>query len=527
MEEIIRLALSYLIGLWRYRWFTLAIATVICPIGWVYVATLPDQYQAGARVYVDTDSVLTPLLRGLTIETNDSRRIHMMTRILFSRDNMEKLARMTDLDLRAKTPHDMDRLVSRLQGSVRLYPAGDNIYKIAFNDSKPELAKRVVQSMLTMFVESNLGANREDQDTAQQFLMREIKSYEQRLDEADTKLREFKLRNLDVLSQKGSYYDRLAAARHDLAAAKEQLKLSTKRKDELTEQLKKVGQEGYDQWMEEAAKSATAPTEKRIKELQDQVDNLLLRFTDRHPDVIAVREMIAQLKTKAKEQREDFFAALRAQATSDQEASSANINNPVYQQMRLVLSEAQADIAAQKAKIATLTQRVAQLGHAIDEGLKLDNERKQLTRNYGLLKSNYHALTSRLEQARLTRQVDTSADTVRFRVLDPPKVPQKPSGPNRVLLSSMVFGAALAAGLAVAFLLSQLRPVFEDRRQLNDALGIPVLGSINMIWTGAAKKKQRLTNLAFASGAAVLVVAYGLVLAAFFLDLNPLAKLIA
>jgi hypothetical protein len=194
--------------------------------------------------------------------------------------------------------------------------------------------------------------------------------------------------------------------------------------------------------------------------------------------------------------------------------------------MRLVLSQAQADIAAQQAKVAALTKQVTDLGHAIDEGLKVDLEEKQLNRDYGILQSNYHALTQRLEQARLTRQVDTSVDTVRFRVLDPPKVPQKPSGPNRILLSSVLFGVALLAGLGIAFLLAQLRPVFEDRRQLNEALGMPVLGSINMIWTDTEKKKRRVTNFAFAGGTAALVAAYSVVIAVFVLDLDPLAKLV-
>jgi hypothetical protein len=89
-----------------------------------------------------------------------------------------------------------------------------------------------------------------------------------------------------------------------------------------------------------------------------------------------------------------------------------------------------------------------------------------------------------------------------------------------------VFGVALLAGLGIAFVLSQLRPVFEDRRQLNEALGIPVLGSVNMLWTDTEKKKRRVTNLAFAGGTAALVGAYAVVIAVFVLDLNPFAKLV-
>ena len=532
MQEIIRLALSYLNGIWRYRWPALALAAVICPIGWAFVATLPDQYEASARVFVDTDSVLTPLLRGLAIEQNDNRRVYMMTNVLFSRENMEKLARMTDLDLRAKTPQDMDKLVADLKDRVSLKLEGNNIYDITFEDAKPDLAKRVVQSMLTMFVEGNLGDSRQDQDSAEQFLRREIKGYEQRLAEAERKLKDFKTRNFNVLSDKGSYYERLKSVNDDLNIAQQQLQFSVKRREGLSKELEQVEKEGkvldqyqYDQSLGKSADDLTLPIEERVKQLQSQLDDLLLKYTDRHPDVIALRDSIARLKVKAETERKEFLAQ-KAAESSEGQPSSALADNPLYQQMRLRLSEAQADAAAQQSRVEDLTKQIANLQNAIDRGLKIETEQKQLNRDYEVIRKNYTELTGRLEQARLTRQADTSVDTVRFRILDPPKVPQKPTGPNRVAFSSAIFGAALIAGLGLALLLSQLRPVFGDRRELNETFGIPVLGSINMIWTEIQTKKRKVTNLAFAGGAVALLLAYGLVVTVFFLDLNPFAKML-
>ncbi|MGB5834182.1 MAG: Wzz/FepE/Etk N-terminal domain-containing protein, partial [Thiohalocapsa sp.] len=221
MQEIIRIALFSLSGIWRYRWYVLIIAALVSPIGWAYVASLPDEYRSNARVYVDTDSVLTPLLRGLAIQTNDGQRVRMMTGILFGRENMEKLARMTDMDLRANTPEEMDDLVKDLKKRVSLKQTGGNIYQISFKDQSPELAKRVVQSMLTIFVESNLGSSRQDQDSAERFLQREIKDYERRLIESERKLKDFKMRNVDMLSEKGTFYDRLKDSRNALTAAQD------------------------------------------------------------------------------------------------------------------------------------------------------------------------------------------------------------------------------------------------------------------------------------------------------------------
>ena len=349
MQEILRLAFQYLDGIWRHRWYALAVALIASPIGWFYTASLPDQYVAQARVFVDTDSVLTPLLSGLALQTSDSRRVTMMTNVLFSRDNMEKLARMTDMDLRAKTPQQMDDLVKELKDRVSLVRQGDNIYTIAFQDRSPDLAKRVVQSMLTIFVESNLGSSRQDQDSAERFLQREVKDYERRLIEGERKMKEFKMRNMDILSDRGSYYSRLQAARSSLKRAEDGVRSATRRRDQLTDQVAMTEDAGsssadYADYVEDALKTHLAEVDQRIRDGQKQLDDLLLRYTDIHPDVVAMRAAVARLKGQREEEKKAFLA--KQDRTAVVKSLSAN---PIYQQLRLRLSEAESEIGAQQA----------------------------------------------------------------------------------------------------------------------------------------------------------------------------------
>lgn len=521
MQEILRLIFTHLSGIWRYRWLALIIATVACPIGWVYVATLPDVYQSDARVYVDTDSVLTPLIRGLVVQTDESRRVSLMTRVLFSRENMEKLARMTDMDLRAKTPKQMDELIIDLKSKVRLDHAGSNIYRINFEDTSPDLAKRVVQSMLTIFVESNLGSARQDQDSAEQFLQREIKDYERRIIEADRKLKNFKLRNLDFVTSKGGYYNRLKSAKDGHLAAKEQLSLANKRREELEGQMEGVQAESdeiqkqqYQEWLDASVKAVTAIHDERIQGAEMQVDEFLLKYTDLHPEVMALRSTIERLKARREAERTEFISL------QTRGKSVADFDSPLYQEMRLRLSEAEAEVATQEAQVENLAAKIVELQRTVDNVLQIEAEQQQLDRDLQILGQNHNKLLERLEKARLTRQVDSNVDSVRFRTLDPPKIPREPSGPNRMALSSGVFGGALAGGIAIAFLLSLLRPVFGDRRQLNEAVGLPVLGSVNMIWTPVQKRKRRVVNLAFGIGFLGLVSTYALVLTVFSLRID-------
>ena len=119
MRELYEQLITYLKGIWRYRWFMMLVIWVVCIVGWGVVYQMPDKYESSARVHVDTQSMLQPLLRGLTISTNSGQRVQLVTRTLLSRPNLEKLARMTDLDLVALTPTDMETVAGRPEWRYR------------------------------------------------------------------------------------------------------------------------------------------------------------------------------------------------------------------------------------------------------------------------------------------------------------------------------------------------------------------------------------------------------------------------
>jgi hypothetical protein len=138
----------------------------------------------------------------------------------------------------------------------------------------------------------------------------------------------------------------------------------------------------------------------------------------------------------------------------------------------------------------------------------------QLNRDYQVNQSNYQKLLERRETAKLSGDLSSATDMLTFRVIDPPTVPLTPAGPNRPRLFSIVFAGALLAGLAVALLLSQIRPTFLSQASLRDVTGVPILGSIGMNWTNEQKIKRR--GRLYAMGAAVFALfgAYGAVMAA-------------
>jgi len=531
MHDLIRQLVAYIRGVLRYRWWLLSIAWVVCIIGWLVVANLPDQYQASAKVFVDTNSLLRPLLRGLAVQTNEQHRIRLMTKTLLSRPNLEKVTRMTDLDLKAKTPEEMEQLLDGLAKDIEFKGAGgrgDNMYTIGYTNEDPELAKLIVKSLLTIFVESNLGESRKEQDTAHQFLEQQIEEYEARLLEAENNLTAFKQKNMGYMSGNAEgYYQRLGSMKDQLQSAQLELKIQRDRMKVLKQQLEgevpTFGLVQQDYLKDPGVIAATSETENRIKNLNLKLDELLLRYTDQHPDVIAIHQTIKALEEKQAKEEEAAVKEAEEQAALEPNEPAPPpelAQNVVYQQMKMAYSTAEAEVAAKKAVVHEYSRRIKDLESAVDRVLKVEAERAQLNRDYATVKKNYNELVARLESARLARKVDTRTDTVRFRVVEPPRVPHEPSGPNRILLSSAVFVVGLGLGVALAFLMSQLRPTFDDRRIMSEITGLPVLGSVDMVWTDEQKKGRASRGLAFSVVFLGLVAAYGVVMSIYLLDID-------
>jgi polysaccharide chain length determinant protein (PEP-CTERM system associated) len=258
------------------------------------------------------------------------------------------------------------------------------------------------------------------------------------------------------------------------------------------------------------------PYDRKLAELENKLNDLLVNFTPKHPDAVALQRSIDRLKEQQK--AFDPEAAPDAAGALIQEDMLAK--NPVYQQLKLRLADADSEVAAKRVLVESHRRRAEEMQRSVDRNLEVEAEWTRLNRDYGLIKKNYNSLMSRYESLKLSEKVDTTGDVVSFRVIEPPRVPLTPTGPDRLLLSSAGFGLAVLVGIGVALGLSQLIPVFYDRRSLSEATGILVLGSINMVWTDLQTRRQKLTNWGFFVTASLLFAAYGALMANYLLDIG-------
>lgn len=520
MQDIVNQVLTILRGMWKFRWPGVAAAWVVAIVGAVIVMKIPDQFEASARVFVDTDSILKPLMSGLAVQPNVEQQITMLSRTLISRPNIEKLIRMADLDLKTASKADQELLIEKLMKGIEIRTAGGaNLYAMAYRDSESEKAKRVVQSLVSIFVESGLGASRKDTDSAKTFLAEQIKTFEAKLEEAEARMKEFKLRNIALQSADGKdVASRLAEISTQLEAARLQLREAENARDAAKQQIAAErsssgggGSVTQSLLQESSVNLATPELDGRIEAQRRSLDALLQRYTDQHPDVQSARRLIKDLE----DQRKKELVGLRKAAMAAQSAAAVGQANssPAIQELSRILATSEIQVAALRARVSEYSARLAAVRESLKVAPQVEAEAAQLNRDYAITKKNYEDLVARRQAAVMSGELDVASGVAEFRLIDPPRVAPKPVAPNRLLLMPLVLVAALGIGLALAFGASQLRPTIPDGDALRQLTGLPLLGVVSMLVTDADRRRDRMGLMRFvmASGGLVGLFVAGMI----------------
>ena len=494
MEELFGQVISVLKGMWRHRWPGLAVAWFVAVVGIVVVLAVPDKYEASARIFVDTQSILKPLMSGLAVQPNVEQQVMMLSRTLISRPNVEKLIRMADLDLSSTSKAAQEALIERLTKTLEIKTTGrDNLYTLSFRDTSPDRAKKVVQALVSIFVESSLGATRKDSDSAKRFIEDQIKNYVAKLEEAETRLKEFRLRNMelqtgegkDMASKVGEVSNQLNQARLELREAENARDSAKKQIDAEKSQTVNVTTRSILQ--ESAIQVATPEIDSRIGAQKQSLDALLQRFTDQHPDVVNTRRLLKDLE----EQKRKEVLELRKVAMANPVSTSSPGASLVVQELGRMLAASEVQVAALRARVSEYESRLVRARELMKTAPQIEAEFAQLNREYGVHQKNYQDLVGRRESAGLSGELDTATGVADLRLIDPPRSSTKPVAPNRLLLLPIALLAALGAGLGIAFVLSQLRAVFFDARAVRNTIGLPILGVVTLVLTDAARARER------------------------------------
>ncbi len=495
MEFLRALLQKHLKAAWRRRWIGVAAAWAVCMAGWSLVAVIPNQYQSRAELFVDTNAILTPLLSGIAVNTSPQGQLEMLQRTLLSRPNVETLISKTNLDLTVSGPLARDALVHKLQNSIELGQQGKDLFTIAYRSSDPHVAQRVVQSLLSIFVERATGSNHRQMENARRFLEHQIASYEQQLGAVERRQAEFRSKYMGQFTPQGGGVDSaLGSLRDNEAQLATQLEDQTLEANALQKEL-----DGTPQMLSAAQVAAGVGAGGPLAEAEQKLRFMKLQYTDEFPGVIALERQIAAMK------------AGRAGAVGTKSPASRSrgngVPNPVYDQVKIRLMLVQGKISAMKRKLAGVRSDIEKLDDFKRREPNLVTQYDSMNRDYGVLQANYNALLGRLQSANIAEAADTQANKVQIQVIDPPMAPRLPVAPNRLLLVTGVLLLGLGAAVTLPVLLAQLDRSFSEVDDLR-ILGLPVLGGITLLGSRPLRQTMRVV-LPVGFAVAVLLVVYG------------------
>jgi polysaccharide chain length determinant protein (PEP-CTERM system associated) len=506
MHEAVRVAVVALRGMWSHRWLGLAVAWVVGTVALAAILVQPAKYEASARIFANTDSILKPLMTGLTVQPNEDLRIVMLSRLLISRPNVEKLVQKVGLDLQAKSAEEREQIIDGVLKTIEIKAAGrDNLYTLTFRDVDPTRAKQAVEVLSTMFIESSKGGKVEDTNAAKRFIDEQIEVYEKKLQEAENRLKEFRIRNAGLTPGEGKdYFVRMHETELLLSQARLELREAETARDAFRRGLASEEQGASPGGAPPSPPAATlTEIDARIDAMRRSLDTLLQKFTAAHPDVLGAQRVIHELEEERRQ-----WLAVNPRSSTPVAAPVMNTGPRAVETLKVSLAQAEASVASLTSRVAEYAQRYSRLKASATLVPQLEAEYTQLNRDYDVNKKNYESLVARRESATISGEMQSVAGVSDFRLVDPPRVSPSPVWPNRRLLVPLALILAFAAGLAAAYIANEVKPTFYDGRSLREVSGLPLLGVVSMIMSEPKRLAERRSLYRFAGGVGALVGTY-------------------
>lgn len=508
MDELLEAVKTYLRLVWHHRWVALISAFVFSVIGWIVVAMLPNKYESAAVIYIKKTSLLQPLLKDY--EARDAREAAagemaiMMRHATLVRPNLETLARAAGIDKTTISPAEFDSAINKMKDSIVFTSAQDqrDVYSIKYDHSDAKAAHAVVQTLIDLFNETLIKAARNASKIAQRFLKAQIKEYEIKLQAAEERLKAFKLTHVGLMPEDGrTYYARLEEAKNLHRSAVLELNEMEDSANSIRTQLNSF-----------ATASRPGPVYEQIHAQQAKIAELQFKFTDKHPDLIAAKNILEELKKQATNKAPD----------PDSSSGDSLDYNPAYQGLKLQLTTAEANAAALRTRVAEYKRRVDALEQEILTIPQVEAEFANLNRDYAVHKEKYQGLVEGLERAALSNK----AENVKVRILEPPRVPSTPLTPDRIVFSAITFLIAMAFGVGIALALALSRPVIYTGRGLEKLTNLRVLGTVSYSApSGQLEAHRPFKDVSFAYAVSALVVLYATINAMYLLKVGILVDL--
>lgn len=479
-----------------YRYRVLAAIIFMCVtagvLGLGYVT--PKTYTSEALLYADSSTILEPLLHG-SAEVTPIDRINEAREMLQSRSYLEQVAFDSGMLNGGETDIQKNQVTGELRKALNMRVSNRNFIELSYSSGSPDQSFRVLSAALNRFMERTSSKKRSESEGAYEFIDAQVKTYKRQLEEAEGRLKEFRANNQDGTQSN------VQARIENLRSEIENLKLEIQQSEQEVELTSQQLQEERP-YRSVSTGGGLSEVDQKIAQLEQSLSDLRLRYHDTHPDIVSVNGQLEDLRAR--------------KASGDvgrrSAGSSEVIENPVYEQLRLKLTDAQTRLEVQRKRLTSLENLLDEAFQRAERVAANQAELSELTRDYDVTKDVYEDMLQRREKARLSMTLDVEGQGVSYRIQEPASYPTHWDGLQlyEVGMAGPFLGGTMVLGLLVALVMFDNR-VRSSRTLLTQLPeDIPVLASIPH-YSGSWKERLLRKDVILIAG--ILVVFMGIYLA--------------
>jgi len=448
--------------LYRKRFAAVIVFMVVTAGVLAFGYVTPKTYTSEALLYADQSNILQPLLRGQA-EVTQIDRVNEAREMLQSRSFLEQVALDSGLISGAEIDQVRNSVIAELRKQVNLRVSNRNFLELKYTSGDPNQSFQVLSSVLDIFLERTVSKKRSESRGAFEFIDSQVKSYQRQLEEAEQRLKEFKSENQE--GTEGSVLARIENLRREI----ENLKLEIQQ-TESEVRLTRTQLEKEEPVRRITVDPGLSSAERRLGALRQEMDSLLLRFHEKHPDVVSIKDQIADLENQVSSQSDD----------SREGSVTEVMENPVYENLKIQLSESTTRLEVQKNRLTSLQRLLEEAFERSQRVAENQAELSELTRDYDVTRGVYEDMLQRREKARLSMTLDVQGEGVSYKIQEPASYPARWDGLQlyQVGLAGPFLGSALVLGLVTLLVLLDQRLRSPRGLQLALPESIPVLTTI-------------------------------------------------
>jgi polysaccharide biosynthesis transport protein len=485
----------------RRRYIALSVGLAVLSVFTWGGFVLSKTYEASSTISIDKQSVLKPLMQGVGVSGTIDNKIADLRSEITHRSVIEKAIKKVGFATNEMNPGQYDALIEGIKKDIDITKGNDketSLFTVSYKGKDPKKVADMVNTIVGVYINEKMLYRKTDTSEAYDFIQNQLQEYKNKLEESDLKIREFKEKNPNLVPQsETTLLTRLEGQQSAKIETDIRLKELVSKRDNLQKQLK------GEKELTVAFVTSEGSPQARLSYLNNQLMLLRAKYTENYPEVIKIKSEIEEVKKQITQAKNSHLEG---------SGSETSAMNPIYQQLREDLAKTDAEIESLKARTAELSRQQQQIQRIFGRMPKEQEEWTKIQRNRNAYQQTYDQLLQKLQNAKVSKELELSDKGERFRILEPARIPLYPIKPNRINMILLGILLGMASGIGAVFGVEHFDHSFKDERSIEEHLKVPVLAAIPQILTenDELSAKRLDFKIYIASGAYLFII--GLVL---------------